>query len=169
MASLQSTTPQRAAVATAVGALFGALLVSCLFLIASHTGLIAVRRGGMNIGIFAPALEGFEVFTVALEQFAVGLLVFAVPVWWVLHKIHRRGWPDALFLGISLTFIAAMAEQWLFLHGAAVDIGRDGRPGSRVAAVYLLRSLALAPIGGAVGMVIAWIAYGVPSVRRRVG
>jgi hypothetical protein len=168
MTSLPSTTRKRAAIATVIGALFGALLVSSLFLIASHTGLIAVRRGGMNLRIFAAALEGFEVFTLAFEQFGVGLVVFAAPLWWLLHKTHRRGWLDALFLGIFLTFTAAMGEQWLFLRGVAVGVSHDDHSQSGPLTVYLLRSLALAPIGGLVGLLIARIAYGVSPARQRV-
>jgi len=45
------------------------------------------------------------IFALALLVWAVGLIVFGAPAWWLLHRIRMRRWQVAAALGGVLTFL----------------------------------------------------------------
>ena len=45
------------------------------------------------------------VFTVALVVWAVGLTVFGLPLWWLLHRLGLRHWLVAIVAGAAITFL----------------------------------------------------------------
>jgi len=44
----------------------------------------------------------------AFILFTVGLAFVGAPAWWLLHRLGRRSWFDALLLGFFLTFVCSL-------------------------------------------------------------
>jgi hypothetical protein len=50
------------------------------------------------------------VFTVALVVWGAGLVVFGLPLWWLLHKLALRHWLVAAVVGGAVTFLVSFGS-----------------------------------------------------------
>ena len=70
---------------------------------------------GRNLGIPYLVEYGLRptitVFVVALIIWAIGIIVVALPIWWVLHKLRLRHWSVAVLGGLVTTFVVGFALQ----------------------------------------------------------
>lgn len=136
----RETTLGGAAKGLATGALTGTGLVGVSFVVAGGLG---------GMGAVAVPMAIF-VMLYALPVWAVGLLVFGVPGWWLLHRLGARCQQAAMIYGGGLCFVAALAVVgWAMTSGGEVP---------DLAQVLVLASI-LALMGAAVGWVVAKIAY----------
>ena len=98
------TTPSRAILALAVGAL---------------TGAAAITLYGLIGTVFVYGLEAtyqswpvnFIVFVYALIGWTIGLVVIGLPLWWIFHKLGWRGWYVATGVGVGATCLAVFALE----------------------------------------------------------
>lgn len=89
----------RACLALTVGALTGASATVVAML------LISVWLQGIKKTLRLDLDEVPTMFALAMLVWAVGLVVFGAPAWWLLHRIRMRRWRVAAALGGVLTFL----------------------------------------------------------------
>jgi hypothetical protein len=109
------TTPFRAAVALPTGALAGSALIiggvlGPMAFLKSDSGHLPGGDGG---GLMALS----QVAGISLIAFVLGMLVLAMPAWWVLHRAGRRTWLDAALLGVGLSLAVCAALSLLQFMG----------------------------------------------------
>lgn len=103
------TTPGRVILALLAGALVGACLVVAASILTG--GLYSSNDHKLTELISRGLLVGIGAFVV----FAVGLSLVGGPAWLLLHNFGWRGWPEAIALGVVLTFgLAFAAKRRLF-------------------------------------------------------
>lgn len=158
------TTLSRAALAIAVGAAVGALIVVAVLvaLPAYRYGDDLVARGQLSFIAFV-AVAAFAVW-------AIGLTVIAIPCWRILHRRGWRDWRAAIVLGFVLTFVTYLALSTGFGLGfgsgySAGDGGGMTVVNGRLTAHGWSRALAAAALQGAIGMVVGWMVWRVAYRR----
>jgi hypothetical protein len=94
-----NTNPTRVILGLAAGAVTGAFLIALSFLwgTAQVSGVQYVLHYGLR--------PSSTVFVVAFIVWAVGLVVFGLPLWWLLHRLGLRKWLVAAVIGATLTFL----------------------------------------------------------------
>jgi hypothetical protein len=105
------TTMMRAVESLAVGA----GVMSILILIWSGFDVLTAP-GTTTWGLgMLPGIFGFVVVCLWLFYVvcAIGLAAIASPAWWLLHKLGRRNWIDAILLGAVLSYGAPFALSLL--------------------------------------------------------
>jgi hypothetical protein len=159
-------TPSRIVPSLIAGVLAGASLVTLwsIFGTALNAGIYYV----LNYG----ALAFFYTFVVALVVWAVGLMIFGFPIWWLLHKLGLRHWLIAIFVGGALSFLVGLAiDTRLFellpppadFNYSAGDSGGPTIVANRLTPhgwnAALLSALQLSVGGALVALVIWRVAY----------
>jgi hypothetical protein len=81
------------------GAITGAALIALWYLWGT------ARNLGVRYVLDYGLLPTTTVFTVALVVWAVGLTIFGIPLWWLLHRLRIRHWWAAGIVGAVLTFL----------------------------------------------------------------
>lgn len=120
--------------------------------------------------IWPPSASRWPAFidatTLCGATIGLGLLVFASPAWWFLHRAGWRGPATAGILGATLGFVVAVAllallpGQAEYLHGDTYDLFvRDGVITSEGWAHFLMWSGQQALICAVVGLAIWRVAY----------
>lgn len=94
-----STNPSRVILSLAAGAVTGAFLIALWHLCgtAQVLGIQYVLDYGLR--------PSSTVFVVAFIVWAVGLIVFGLPLWWLLHRLGLRKWLVAAVVGATMTFL----------------------------------------------------------------
>jgi hypothetical protein len=158
MPTYQTSLP-RAFLGLLAGALVGAALVACVSL--WGTSIAELGQRGFSDWSF--------VFLYALPIWAIGLALVAPLPWFLLHRRNVRSWTVAAAAGAILTFIAILA---ILTYGFGIVSPGDFSASSSGGATWIngrltargwteaaAFALAMAPIGAAVGLVIARVAY----------
>jgi hypothetical protein len=96
------TTMLRIVLALAAGALAGAFVTAFVY----FWGTVRVNgfQSTLDYGL-GPSLL---IFIYAFAVWAIGLIVFSLPFWWVLHKFQLRHWLVAAVLGAAVTFFVSL-------------------------------------------------------------
>jgi len=104
------TTLPRAALSLIAGAAAGASLIALWYLwgTAQNLGIQYV----LDYGVIPTTL----VFIEALVVWSVGLTIFGLPFWWLLHRLGWRHWLVAVALGAVLTFLVDFGIETRFLE-----------------------------------------------------
>lgn len=164
------TTIPRAMVAMLVGAAIGALVFFVQIM-----ALVVFEPFKMDDLASAAGTTNLELISViagyGLAYFAVGLLIVVPPVWWLLHRLGRRNWFDALGLGAVLSplcfvLVALWDPNWQALSlisYATEDGGGITAVNDRLTAdgwSALIRGAAGIAVSGALAGLTIWrIAY----------
>lgn len=100
-----STNPSRVILSLVAGSVTGALLIALWYLwgTAQNLGTQYILDYGLR--------PSSTVFTVALVVWAVGLTVFGLPLWWLLHKLRLRHWLVAAVVGATVTFLVGFGIE----------------------------------------------------------
>jgi|GEM_PF-2285257 len=155
------TSPTRAFIGLAFGALLGALIVTGSYLF----GLWHVH--GMDHFKQYWFSKGFGIFKIALMFWGSGLVLLAAFPWWLLHRWHYRGWRSAAALGFGLTFglhaVLTGYSSWSMDNYSFWDSGGatvlDGVRNPYGWKVLFLDTLRLSAVSALIGVVIWRIAY----------
>ena len=150
----------RAVEALFSGAVIGAAAVAGLY-------LCSLVRGGPSpdTHVFAPFVA--FVFMLAFAGWAVGLIVLAAPLWWVLHKAGARSWQAAVIFGAIAAFLGHVGLEAFGLRAITPAIdglfsGDHSLAPSASWGAYRAR-LAFAIIGAIIALVVWRIAYRRPE------
>jgi len=92
------TNRSRACRALLAGTVTGASFIALL-----HVWILVQESGIPGSLHYLPLIA--LMFMVAFGGWAVGLIIFAVPVWWLLHKTGVRNWPAAVIFGAIAAFL----------------------------------------------------------------
>jgi hypothetical protein len=103
------TSRLRAGLALAAGALTGATAAAML--------LISVWLEGVEKALRLNLDDVPTMFAIALPVWAVGLIIFGAPVWWLFHRVRLRHWRVAAAVGgvLPLAVYAGLriAHEWI--------------------------------------------------------
>jgi hypothetical protein len=100
-----NTNPLRVTLSLAAGAVTGAFL-NALYYLWGTAQILGVQYV-LDYGL--PSSSG--VLIVALVVWAVGLIVFGLPIWWLFHKLRLRHWLVAAVMGAATTFVVDFAIE----------------------------------------------------------
>jgi len=142
MRSLPETTLERAGAALACGGLASGLIWT----------LLAALGGASLSGLVMILLLG-TLFS------AAGITALAAPVWLLLHLAGRRGLGTAAVAGGSLAFLLFLFAQTYGFGLAAAPLADAGTWTMRWLSAAAT-SAGFALIGGGVGALMWWVAYG---------
>lgn len=97
------TSPSRVILSLAAGAIMGALLIALWYVwgTAQTLGIQYVLDYGLR--------PSSTVFMVALVVWASGLVIFGLPLWWLLHRFGLRNWLVPAAVGGAVTFLVNFA------------------------------------------------------------
>lgn len=156
-------TPSRIALSLIAGAFVGASLIALWWIFGT------AQSHGIQYLLHYGALPAVTVFFVALVVWAVGLVLFGVPLWWVMHVLGLRHWVVATLVGATLTFLVNLGigtQLFGLIPQAAYSASDSGGP--TVVAnqltphgwnMALIGALQLSTAGALVALVIWRVAY----------
>lgn len=139
-----NTNTKRASLALIAGAFAGAAGTIIMIAAGLHFDRIEGFRS-QDPQIFALA------FVVALVVWAIGLVAFGLPLWWLFHRNGYRSRRAAGFLGAGTTAVVVFGLEFPYITFVS--------PANRADLVDLAALGALAVVGGLVALLIWRIAY----------
>jgi len=158
------TTPGRVILALLAGAMVGACLVAASSILSME--LYSSNDPKLLELIWLGLFVGNGAFVI----FAVGLSLVGGPAWLLLHNLGWRGWPEAIAVGILLTFAASLCLQsgWPLPPPTKSTYSADDSGGPLIInnivtahgwTIFVQQSMQLSIVGGIVGLTIWRIAY----------
>lgn len=141
-----STTPRRATLAAAAGALIGALGVAIVVLLLATAGAEAVNLSDLIVSIL--------IFIVALVGWSLGLFLVGLPLWWLFHRNGWRSWRVAMLLGAFTTFVIVLLLE---RSGGILAVATGDNEGGDLISFAWVAVMAV--LGAIVALVIWRIAY----------
>jgi hypothetical protein len=140
------TTPWRATLAAAAGAVIGALGVAIVVLMMATAGAGALNLSDLIVSIL--------IFIVALAGWSLGLFLIGLPLWWLFHRNGWHSWRVAMLLGAFTTFIIVLLLE---RSGGILAVATGDSDGRDLISFVWVSVMAV--LGAIVALVIWSIAY----------